>query len=181
MQALSAIQSVGLAAALFAPGWTYEHLGVEKFWENDKKFWVGDESLPGGPMKREEPASVTYGPISQYARLLGSGDSHFFYTNFSRGFGKGWRIDGRVCTSETCIYFLVLTCPPQLKSSKPWVHLGAQSVLPTYYNRNRQSIKWSLDDRYAYCGSWSLAISTTPTDGNMHGRIRMSLKLFPLY
>jgi len=88
-QALATIQRHGLAAAIFAPGWTFEHLGVEKFRENERKFWVGDTyrcSVGAG-----------FGPIAQYSKLLACGTSDFFYTNFSRGFGKVWRVGGEVC------------------------------------------------------------------------------------
>lgn len=88
-QALASIQNHGLAAAVFAPGWTFEHLGTDEFWENERKFWVGD---PYG-----QSTEAAYGPIAQYAKLLACGTSDFFYTNFSRGFGKGWRTRGEVC------------------------------------------------------------------------------------
>ncbi|RPB26342.1 hypothetical protein L211DRAFT_901380 [Terfezia boudieri ATCC MYA-4762] len=88
-EALASIQRHGLAAAIFAPGWTFEHLGPEKFRENEQKFWVGDSY--------RRPAGAGFGPIAQYSKLLACGTSNFFYTNFSRGFGNVWRVGGEVC------------------------------------------------------------------------------------
>uniref|UniRef100_A0A8C9F3R3 Cytosolic endo-beta-N-acetylglucosaminidase n=1 Tax=Pavo cristatus TaxID=9049 RepID=A0A8C9F3R3_PAVCR len=38
-KSLSLIRKHGLSAALFAPGWVYEHLGEENFLQNENKFW----------------------------------------------------------------------------------------------------------------------------------------------
>lgn len=88
-QALAPIQRHGLATAIFAPGWTFEYLGAERFWENERKFWVGDSC--------RHSAGAGFGPIAQYSKLFACGTSNFFYTNFSRGFGKVWRVSGEVC------------------------------------------------------------------------------------
>ncbi|XP_069728667.1 cytosolic endo-beta-N-acetylglucosaminidase isoform X1 [Phaenicophaeus curvirostris] len=36
---LRLIRQYGLSAAIFAPGWVYEHLGEENFLQNENKFW----------------------------------------------------------------------------------------------------------------------------------------------
>ncbi|KAF8454938.1 glycosyl hydrolase family 85-domain-containing protein [Terfezia claveryi] len=131
-EALASIQRHGLAAAIFAPGWTFEHLGPEKFRENEQRFWVGDSY---------RPARAGFGPIAQYSKLLACGTSDFFYTNFSRGFGNVWRVGGK------------------LKSSLPWVHLGVQSVLPNLTEENGQLIYWNPDSEYSYSGSWGLSLA----------------------
>ncbi|POI21579.1 hypothetical protein CIB84_014673, partial [Bambusicola thoracicus] len=38
-KSLSLIRKYGLSAAIFAPGWVYEHLGAENFLQNEDKFW----------------------------------------------------------------------------------------------------------------------------------------------
>ncbi|NXL89371.1 ENASE acetylglucosaminidase, partial [Alectura lathami] len=38
-KSLSLIRRHGLSAAIFAPGWVYEHLGAENFLQNENKFW----------------------------------------------------------------------------------------------------------------------------------------------
>ncbi|XP_031454813.1 cytosolic endo-beta-N-acetylglucosaminidase [Phasianus colchicus] len=38
-KSLSLIRKHGLSAAIFAPGWVYEHLGEENFLQNENKFW----------------------------------------------------------------------------------------------------------------------------------------------
>ncbi|KAF8468382.1 glycoside hydrolase [Kalaharituber pfeilii] len=92
-EALTLIQRYELAVALFAPGWTYEFLGADKFWENDRRFWVG------GCYQQDSKgtAGTAYGPIAEYVSLQACGSSSFFYTNFNRGFGKGWKVRGQVC------------------------------------------------------------------------------------
>lgn len=37
LQSLSLIRKHGLSAAIFAPGWVYEHLGEENFLQNENK------------------------------------------------------------------------------------------------------------------------------------------------
>ncbi|KAF8426601.1 glycosyl hydrolase family 85-domain-containing protein [Tirmania nivea] len=132
-EALAPIQRHGLATALFAPGWTFEHLGQENFRENERKFWVGDSY--------RRSAGAGFGPIAQYSKLLACGTSDYFYTNFSRGFGKVWRVGG------------------ELKSSSPWVHLGVQSVLPNLTGESGQLIYWDLASEYSHSGSWSLSLA----------------------
>ncbi|NWX13201.1 ENASE acetylglucosaminidase, partial [Aegotheles bennettii] len=38
-KSLSLIRQYGLSAAIFAPGWVYEHLGEENFLQNENRFW----------------------------------------------------------------------------------------------------------------------------------------------
>ncbi|NWH40671.1 ENASE acetylglucosaminidase, partial [Chloropsis hardwickii] len=38
-KALRLIRQFGLSAAIFAPGWVYEHLGKEDFLQNENRFW----------------------------------------------------------------------------------------------------------------------------------------------
>ncbi|XP_068510771.1 cytosolic endo-beta-N-acetylglucosaminidase [Anas acuta] len=38
-KSLSLIRKHSLSAAIFAPGWVYEHLGAENFLQNENKFW----------------------------------------------------------------------------------------------------------------------------------------------
>ncbi|XP_072737182.1 cytosolic endo-beta-N-acetylglucosaminidase isoform X5 [Ciconia boyciana] len=38
-KSLRLIRQYGLSAAIFAPGWVYEHLGAENFLHNENKFW----------------------------------------------------------------------------------------------------------------------------------------------
>ncbi|NXH23543.1 ENASE acetylglucosaminidase, partial [Bucco capensis] len=38
-KSLRLIRQYGLSAAIFAPGWVYEHLGEENFLQNENKFW----------------------------------------------------------------------------------------------------------------------------------------------
>jgi len=130
-QALDSIQRHGLAAAIFAPGWTFEYLGAERFRENERKFWVGD------PYRSS--AGAGFGPIAQYSKLLACGTSDFFYTNFSRGFGKVWRVGGEVCMIllrhvESRVPVVGIKCtdrPCRYSSSLPF-H-GSTSVCNRFY------------------------------------------------
>ncbi|NXX05519.1 ENASE acetylglucosaminidase, partial [Larus smithsonianus] len=46
-KSLRLIRQHGLSAAIFAPGWVYEHLGEENFLQNENKFWASlAEYLP---------------------------------------------------------------------------------------------------------------------------------------
>ncbi|PWW76812.1 Glycoside Hydrolase Family 85 protein [Tuber magnatum] len=86
-EALSAIRRVGTSAALFAPGWTYENFDGKDFESVDRKFWVGDGGdVESNPVK----------PVSHFVSEKTCGGSEFFFTNFNRGFGKGWWVNGVV-------------------------------------------------------------------------------------
>ena len=78
---MEAIQHAGLSAALFAPGWVFENFDGDNFRLRDRKFWISSDAF--------EPESSNQ-PVAKYAPLLESGSRSFFYTNFNRGFGKGW-------------------------------------------------------------------------------------------
>ncbi|XP_075297425.1 cytosolic endo-beta-N-acetylglucosaminidase isoform X1 [Opisthocomus hoazin] len=46
-KSLRLVRQHGLSAAIFAPGWVYEHLGEENFLQNENKFWASlAEHLP---------------------------------------------------------------------------------------------------------------------------------------
>ena len=47
----------------------------------------------------------------------------------------------------------------KLKSSRPWVHLGMQSVLPNITGRRGQRIHWDLAEERSYFGSWGLRLN----------------------
>ncbi|CAZ86246.1 unnamed protein product [Tuber melanosporum] len=103
-EALSAIWRAGTSAALFAPGWTYEHFDGKDFETVDRRFWVGD----GGDV---EGSSVK--PVSYFVSEKACGGSEFFVTNFNRGFGKGWWVDGIVCSTPRA--HTPTPCPADIK------------------------------------------------------------------
>lgn len=76
-----------------------------------------------------------------------AGTTKFFYTNFNRGYGSSWWLRGEKI------------------SSIPWIHLGAQSLLPIpipTYESTTPPFQWSLDDIHAFTGGWSLKSSFSP-------------------
>ncbi|KAG0643132.1 glycosyl hydrolase family 85-domain-containing protein [Tuber brumale] len=89
-EALSAIRKAGTSAALFVPGWTYEHFDGKNFETIERRFWVGDGGdVKGSPVK----------PVSYFASEKACGGLEFFVTNFNRGFRKGWWVGGVVCST----------------------------------------------------------------------------------
>ncbi|KAK6349876.1 hypothetical protein TWF696_006137 [Orbilia brochopaga] len=129
--ALSAIRDHCLSAAVFAPGWTFEHFNGLQFEERNRKLWIdGRAADPELPCR----------PIKDYVPVWPVGTEQFFYTNFNRGFGKKWFMEGRQVSSE------------------PWVHIGAQSILPTFYPAKFDRLVWAFDDQLAYNGGHSLKI-----------------------
>ncbi|EPS44615.1 hypothetical protein H072_1397 [Dactylellina haptotyla CBS 200.50] len=129
--ALSVIRSAGLSAAIFAPGWVFENFDGLKFEERNRKFWIDGAAT--------DPELICR-PVAEFAPVWEAGTEDFFYTNFSRGYGKKWFQSGREV------------------SSKSWAHLGAQSVLPSFYPADTDRLIWSLDSKIAYDGGQSLQI-----------------------
>ncbi|KAI8598638.1 glycosyl hydrolase family 85-domain-containing protein, partial [Dissophora ornata] len=139
-KALEVIQRERTSCALFAPAWTYESLGKEDFMTNDRLFWSGyggagihAESLPlssfydatcrllagelggkpGEAGERDRADNKGFLPVSTYIPARPSGTSSWFYSNFDRGFGKGFWVNGKKV------------------SNKPWSHLSHQSLSPS--------------------------------------------------
>jgi len=56
----------------------------------------------------------------------------------------------------------------------PWVHIGAQSILPSKNPRSTYKLKWSFTDEMAYFGGTSLNIS-------MGGSVAEGVDFCPLY
>lgn len=44
----------------------------------------------------------------------------------------------------------------------PWVHIGTQSIVPSFYPQSKDVIKWVYSNRTAYMGAWSLTVFATP-------------------
>ena len=58
----------------------------------------------------------------------------------------------------------------------PWVHIGAQSILPSKNSGNTDELKWSFTYETAYFGGTSLDISFVPD-----GTIAEGVRFCPLY
>ncbi|KAI7828097.1 glycosyl hydrolase family 85-domain-containing protein [Gamsiella multidivaricata] len=132
-RALEVIQREKTSCALFAPAWTYESLGKEKFMRNDRRFWIGSlgagKHFEGRPpssspdqasrlLSGEQWANPAGGnkdgkdgevdrkqqpeflPVSAYIPARPSGTSSWFYSNFDRGFGTGFWVNGKSLTSH---------------------------------------------------------------------------------
>ncbi|KAF9948216.1 hypothetical protein BGZ72_009848 [Mortierella alpina] len=182
-KALKVIQRERTSCALFAPAWTYEFLGKEKFMTYDRLFWTGfegagihEESLPlsafqkakqdllDGKLKdhkdkdKDKPQedNKAFVPVSTYIPTRPSGCSSWFYTNFDRGFGHGFWVNGKKV------------------SSKPWSLLSHQSLAPSMTKEvflidqestvgvpktcTGKAVRWILSPKEAYSGGTSIMI-----------------------
>ncbi|KAF3934320.1 hypothetical protein ABW19_dt0208585 [Dactylella cylindrospora] len=133
--ALAVIKPAQLSAAIFAPGWVFENFDGLNFEARNRKFWIDGEAA--------DPELICR-PVAEFAPAWEAGTNRFFYTNFNRAFGKEWHQSGR------------------LLAAKPWIHLGIQSVLPTFYPANTDRLVWHLDDEVVYEGGHSLKVSYKP-------------------
>ncbi|KAG0253314.1 hypothetical protein BG011_006426 [Mortierella polycephala] len=188
-KALEVIQREQSSCALFAPAWTYESLGKDTFMTSDRLFWVGidgagihAESLPlstfyaltrrlltkkptveckDGDGDGDGNEDRDFLPVSAYIPARPSGCSSWFYTNFDRGFGKGFWVNGKKV------------------SAKQWSHLSHQSLSPTLtkevfmVDQNfkiqiqpaaPKAIRWVVSPEDAYHGGTSLVIQEFSLD-----------------
>ncbi|CAD5112745.1 DgyrCDS1964 [Dimorphilus gyrociliatus] len=74
IQAVKQARSRNLGCAIFAPGWTLETLGGEKFDYNNDRFW----SLLENDLNKNIEVEIP------------------FYTNFCKGYGKKWYVNGKL-------------------------------------------------------------------------------------
>ncbi|EWC45568.1 hypothetical protein DRE_05426 [Drechslerella stenobrocha 248] len=129
--ALSVIRPADLSAAIFAPGWTFENFDGVRFEERNRKFWIDNDAAD---------ADLVCRPVAEFAPAWEAGTERFFYTDFNRGHGSKWFQDGREI------------------SSKPWVHVGAQSVLPSFYPVDTDRLVWGFESQLAYSGGNSIRV-----------------------
>ncbi|KAL6707074.1 hypothetical protein ACN47E_004826 [Coniothyrium glycines] len=116
--AVTKLASMGLAAGVFAPAWSFEHF-PENGRHVERAIWEGLE-FPGDVMctcgdaeTRHRPNHLF--PITQYAKEAMAGSETFFYTDFSRAFGMHNDERARM----------------QFEGRSIHAQLGSQSVLPS--------------------------------------------------
>ncbi|KAF9429627.1 hypothetical protein BGZ94_010095 [Podila epigama] len=178
-KALQVIQRERTSCAIFAPAWTYESLGKDNFMSNDQLFWSGYD---GAGIHAENLAHPTraftdlvkgdgtkcfadsandatripteaYLPVSAFIPARPSGCSHWFYSNFDRGFGKVFWVNGKIV------------------SKRPWSNLSHQSLPPSMtkdvfsldkrissQEQPRARVRWVLSPEDAYQGGTSILI-----------------------
>ncbi|KAJ3194254.1 hypothetical protein HK101_003140 [Irineochytrium annulatum] len=101
-KALRVIKDAPTSAAIFAPGWTREHLGSRMFEQVEERFWRGvpdrlDPPFPPSdepPTTREDPEDL--GCVAAYAGVRAAGGSRVFHTDFDRGHGEAYAVLGEV-------------------------------------------------------------------------------------
>ncbi|KAG0336287.1 hypothetical protein BG000_006733 [Podila horticola] len=157
-RALKVIQRDRTSAALFAPAWTYEHLGKDNFMAQDQLFWTGyngagihAESLAAphgegielvlGDGKKFEGH---FQPVSAYIPARPSGCLSWFYTNFDRGFGKGFWVNGKSLAPCMTKEVFIVGEDYALQSDKKQHH--------------RERFRWILSSKDAYQGGTSLCV-----------------------
>ncbi|KAF0424483.1 glycoside hydrolase [Gigaspora margarita] len=174
-KALKVIQKAKTSCALFAPAWTYEHLGKEAFWDNDKKFWIGSadkyEDVDSQTDRKSEDEGLA---IAHYIVPRYSPGINNFYTNFDRGCGYKFFIKGLSVLEQE------------------WAHLSHQSIQPFPTKRisevisNNASemstnishdIAWNLTFNKAYNGGTSVVVYTTAG----HDEAKTKIYMLPLY
>ncbi|TPX31350.1 mannosyl-glycoprotein endo-beta-N-acetylglucosaminidase [Synchytrium microbalum] len=124
-KALRVIKDAGTSVAMFAPGWSYEHLDSSMFELYEACLWHGihkmDPSKIVLPAKDvEENASTNpdendLGCITDYIKPRASITS--LYSNFCLGAGLEYYVGGNRV------------------SSTPWHHIGRTSLLPSFNHR----------------------------------------------
>lgn len=114
----------GLSATVFAPAWTFEHFpGRGRTME--KAVWDGlvppaDLDCSCGKANQHHPYNRGY-PIVRSARQFPAGSESFFYTDFTRGFGRNREEEGRILYDHKTLH-------SQLGSQSPLPHMARTSV-----------------------------------------------------
>ncbi|KAF8949506.1 hypothetical protein BGZ47_000047 [Haplosporangium gracile] len=113
--------------------------------------------------KDKEEDNRNFLPVSAYIPLRPSGCATWFYSNFDRGFGKGFWINGKKV------------------SGKPWSHLSHQSLSPSLSNEvfsierghdplplpgTPKAVRWILSPEGAYNGGTSLIVQEFTLDSS---------------
>jgi hypothetical protein len=139
--AVAKVAVMGLSVGVFAPAWSFEHFpghgrAVERvMWEGLDLPEHVDCSC-GNTGIRHAPNHQF--PIVRFAQQFAAGSESFFYTDFTRGFGKHEQEDDMVYMDK-----------------KLHSQLAAQSVLPNYISRIQNersqraitSLSYRLEDR----------------------------------
>ncbi|KAG0211755.1 hypothetical protein BGX33_004097 [Mortierella sp. NVP41] len=112
---------------------------------------------------KEEEDNRNFLPVAAYIPMRPSGCSSWFYSNFDRGFGKGFWINGKKV------------------SDKPWSHLSHQSLPPSMAKEvfsierghnvlplpgKLRAVRWVLSPDDAYNGGTSLVVQEFSLDSS---------------
>ncbi|CAG8525835.1 488_t:CDS:2 [Paraglomus occultum] len=163
-KALEVIQKCRTSAALFAPAWTFEHLGADNFWINDSLFWIGNSKHVLGPSKEKHG---TQKAVADYIVPRYTPGTERFYTNFSRGCGYKFFIDGQQVLDQEWYYLSLQSIPPL-----PTLRILSRTATKTL--RKNSPITWEYTFDVAYSGGTSIAIHSTKPK-------RSSTSVIPLY
>ncbi|KAJ3129536.1 hypothetical protein HK098_001012 [Nowakowskiella sp. JEL0407] len=124
------------SGAIFGLGWTYDNVVVKPdntFTDTERRFWYdkdhrkGEGSFAIGCEKAGEPGAVDSADSGCIAnevkvRPVAMNISNSFYTNFDRGIGRSYSIEGMIVDTNS------------------WTHIGRQHPLPTY-PKGQHSVK----------------------------------------
>jgi len=99
---LKEIQSNGLSAGLFAPGWTFENFDGKDFHQIDRRFWTGESSSAGS--------------VADFVGNREAGTQRFFYTNFNRAFGSGFWLRGKKISTNVWTHLGAQSVLPNMPS-----------------------------------------------------------------
>ncbi|KAJ3191251.1 hypothetical protein HDU67_005953, partial [Dinochytrium kinnereticum] len=103
--ALRVIAESSTSVAIFAPGWTHEFFGSQRFLEADARFWRGvgkGACRDWFPVVKEGEEGLStaetdddLGCVADFVASRPSGTATTFFTDFDRGFGTcGYFVDG---------------------------------------------------------------------------------------
>ncbi|KAF9351006.1 hypothetical protein BGX26_010879 [Mortierella sp. AD094] len=181
-KALEVIQREGTSCALFAPAWTYESLGKGDFMTNDRLFWTGyngagihAESLPlssfyeatcrllSGELGKKPDAkdkeiqgdNKAFLPVSAYIPARPSGTPKWFYSNFDRGFGKGFWVNGKKVSDKPWSHLSHQSLPPSMTKEIFTLNSDYSAYLPEPSSR---VVRWILSPEEPYSGGTSVVV-----------------------
>ncbi|KAF9103397.1 hypothetical protein BGX27_010600 [Mortierella sp. AM989] len=101
-------------------------------------------------------------PVSAYIPARPSGTSSWFYSNFDRGFGKGFWINGKKVSDKPWSHLSHQSLPPSMTKEIFILHRDFSAHLPVSRSK---VIHWILSPEEAYHGGTSIVIQEfTPVD-----------------
>ena len=107
-RAITYTSPIGLSAALFAPGWTWEgatknpEQNWNEWWDNERKLWLGPLK-PGEIIPVLDSPEGPFKPMTAFFQDLSLPDPSrlAFYTHFSPGVGYSWFVEGKKVLDTT--------------------------------------------------------------------------------
>ncbi|TPX70206.1 mannosyl-glycoprotein endo-beta-N-acetylglucosaminidase [Spizellomyces sp. 'palustris'] len=167
-KALRVICRAETSCAIFAPGWCWEGFDRVGWEERERKFWCDPSVvIPDAPEGSVDENDM--GCVADYIRKVSCPGQDWFYTDFDRGFGASYWVDGLLVSTASWINHSRQTIPPSYRTDSVYpIALNLRSRTIVQHPNPATSATWDVCGDVTYTGGSSVGIQVL---GDANGQI----------